>query len=55
MTFSIPAALARCSPSARAQIVASLPAEAVRVMNARFPEWAHGGQLAPAGEWRTWV
>jgi len=55
MKTPIPAALRRCGPEARAKIVAMLEPEAVRLLNLHFPEWAHGGQLAPAGDWRTWV
>jgi len=62
MTNSIPAALKRCDPDAAAEIVAALPAEAVRLLNRHFPEWAHRGQAEPRacagsgpGEWRTWV
>ena len=55
MNPSIAAALARCDPSARAALLATLEPEAARLVNAWFPEWAHGGQLAPAGDWRTWV
>ena len=55
MSGSIPAALERCGPLARAKIVASLTPQAVRVMNRHFPEWAHSGQLEPPGDWRTWV
>jgi phage terminase large subunit-like protein len=55
MGNSIPAALRRCDASVRAAVVASLEPQAARLVNAWFPEWAHGGQLAPAGDWRTWV
>jgi phage terminase large subunit-like protein len=55
MTDSIPAALGRCSPSVRAQIIASLPPRSLRLLNRHFAEWAHIGQLQPPGEWRTWV
>jgi hypothetical protein len=50
MNSSIPAALARCAPSARAAIVASLSPPQVRLLNRYFPEWAHAGQLEPPGD-----
>ena len=33
----------------------ALPGYLARAYNAHFPTWAHTGQLAPAGDWRTWV
>ncbi len=55
MSGSIPAALARCDLETRARIVASLTPAAARALNRHFPEWAHAGQIEPAGAWRTWV
>ena len=48
-------ALAECGEEEQAAILASLPPRAVAALNAHFPEWAHEGQLAPPGAWRTWV
>ena len=47
-------------PALRERVVRSLPEHQLRAMARSFPEWAHGGQLAPAatatgGDWRTWV
>jgi len=33
----------------------AVPAEIVQAANRAFAEWAHAGQVAPEGDWRTWV
>lgn len=51
----LPAALAALPPCALDRVVASLPEHLLRDWHAAFPEWAHAGQVAPDGDWRTWV
>ena len=51
----LPAALAALPSSALARVVGSMPEPMLRDWHAAFSEWAHGGQLAPDGDWRTWV
>ena len=38
-----------------AAMVANLTEEERFALEAHWPSWAHGGQLPPAGDWRTWV
>ena len=57
---TIPEILHSADPALRERIVRSLPEAQLRAMARSFPEWAHGGQLAPAAtatgdDWRTWV
>ncbi len=52
---AIPKILLGCTPAERAALVRSLPEPHAEWLNWAFGEWAHGGQLAPAGDWRTWV
>ena len=52
---TIPTLLHGLTPAVRERLVASLPAHQLRALARAFPEWAHSGQLAPAGDWRTWV
>src|SRR5688572_15961248 len=52
---TIPEILLGCDAAEREAIVRSLPPEWARAANRKFAEWAHGGQAAPAGAWRTWV
>ena len=47
-------------PALREKVVRSFPEAQISAIARAFPEWAHGGQLAPAstpegGDWRTWV
>ena len=47
-------------PALRERVVRSFPEAQISAIARAFPEWAHGGQLAPAstpegGDWRTWV
>lgn len=52
---TIPALLGSTDPALRERIVRSLPERQLRALARAFPEWAHGGQLCPAGAWRTWA
>jgi len=52
---NIPAVLADCHPSARAEIIRALPDAHVLKLGLHFPEWSHEGQRCPEGDWRTWV
>jgi phage terminase large subunit-like protein len=52
---TIPEILFGCDEAERAALVRSLPAPDAEALCRAFGEWAHGGQLAPAGDWRTWV
>ncbi|MGI4730436.1 MAG: DNA-packaging protein [Janthinobacterium lividum] len=42
-------------PEKQAVLVRSLPEPMLRRWIGEFGEWAHDGQSAPAGDWRTWV
>jgi phage terminase large subunit-like protein len=53
--IAIPDLLRGCPPAERAALVAALPEPDARALNHAFQEWAHSGQLAPPGDWRTWV
>jgi len=44
-----------CDEAEEEALVRSLPDEWVRALGRAFGEWAHRGQLAPGGDWRTWV
>jgi phage terminase large subunit-like protein len=44
-----------CTPAEREAIVRALPEHRVQAANRAFAEWAHRGQTAPEGDWRTWV
>jgi hypothetical protein len=52
---TIPEILLGRDPAAREALVRSLPDERARALARAFAQWAHGGQLAPAGDWRSWV
>ncbi|HYD25890.1 MAG TPA: terminase family protein [Croceibacterium sp.] len=52
---TIPDILLGCDAAGRAALVRSLPGPAALALDRAFAEWAHGGQLAPPGDWRTWV
>lgn len=52
---TIPDALLGASPASCEALVRSLPARELRALARAFGEWAHPGQLAPPGDWRTWV
>jgi phage terminase large subunit-like protein len=52
---TIPDVLLGCTPAERAALLQGMPEERVRALARAFGEWAHGGQLAPLGDWRTWV
>jgi phage terminase large subunit-like protein len=52
---TIPEILLGCTAAEQETLLRSLPAPAVRALNRAFGEWAHDGQGAPAGDWRTWV
>lgn len=47
--------LGRMRPADRAALVATMLEEVLRRWAESFGEWAHDGQTAPAGDWRTWV
>ena len=49
------ARLLRANPDVRRRALAGLSDEEQRVLAGHWPGWAHRGQLAPAGEWATWV
>ncbi|WP_174298863.1 terminase large subunit domain-containing protein, partial [Sphingomonas bacterium] len=49
------ATLLRLPPEEQAAVVRSLPDGHLRRWAREFGEWAHDGQAAPAGDWRTWV
>jgi hypothetical protein len=36
-------------------VLRSLGEPLAEALNWTFAEWAHGGQVAPSGDWRTWV
>ena len=53
---TIPKILLRRKHRARREaVVRSLPEPMAKALNRAFAQWAHGGQVAPAGDWRTWV
>ncbi len=57
---TIPALLRSADSALREGLVRSLADDKVRALERAFPEWAHGGQVAPlstpaGAEWRTWV
>jgi phage terminase large subunit-like protein len=52
---TIPDILLAHGPGERELLVRAMPDELVRAGNHAFPEWAHGGQVAPGGDWRAWV
>src|SRR5687768_13920837 len=52
---TIPKILHGCSDAERQTLVRSLPPPATLAIHLTFAEWAHGGQVAPADAWRTWV
>ena len=52
---TVPDILRKCEPAERAALVRGLPDELAGAALRAFGEWAHGGQMAPAGDWRTWV
>ncbi len=47
--------LADLAPDKAARAVRAASDHAVLGANGYFPEWAHDGQEAPAGDWQTWV
>jgi phage terminase large subunit-like protein len=52
---TFPEILLGVDSAGRETLVRSLPDERVLWLNQAFGEWAHDGQVAPAGDWRTWV
>jgi phage terminase large subunit-like protein len=42
-------------PELEAQVMRALTPKERDGWTADWPEWAHPGQLAPSGDWRTWV
>jgi phage terminase large subunit-like protein len=52
---AIPETLLGCDGAEREVLVRSLPGLTALALDWTFGEWAHGGQVAPAGDWRTWV
>jgi len=42
-------------PELEAQVMQGLNIVERDAWTAHWPEWAHPGQLAPAGDWRTWL
>jgi phage terminase large subunit-like protein len=52
---TIPDLLLGADPAGREALLRSLPEHRLRAVARAFGEWAHGGQLAPPGNWRTWV
>ena len=48
-------ALAKRPPLERAWVVARLTEPQKRTLATFWPAWAHEGQRAPDGEWRTWL
>lgn len=41
--------------SVREQALCAMPGRELRALDGDFRQWAHAGQAAPEGEWRTWV
>ena len=52
---TIPDVLLRFSATERHTVVRSLPDGHARTLAGTFATWAHEGQVAPDGAWRTWV
>src|SRR6187549_2797099 len=52
---TIPEILMERDIDERELIVRSLPGELAEAGNRAFAEWAHAGQVAPSGDWRSWV
>jgi phage terminase large subunit-like protein len=52
---TIPTALRRLPPRARATLLNRLHERKLRALARDFPTWAHPGQLPPSGDWRTWL
>jgi phage terminase large subunit-like protein len=42
-------------PAARARVLQGLDAGEAAAWDGAWGEWAHAGQVCPAGKWRTWV
>ena len=53
--LNLPAALAALPSCVQERVIRSLPETLLRDWAAAFPAWAHEGQVAPAGDWRSWV
>ena len=47
--------LASLPPEERSRILATLDPDELAFLEHHFPFWAHPHQLAPEGDWRTWV
>ena len=47
--------VAGLSASEREALVRSLSGDEAAAVAAHWPSWAHDGQCAPGGAWRTWV
>jgi hypothetical protein len=57
---TIPQILRGLPPARREALLRLMPEHELVAGNRHFPEWAHGGQVAPlalddGGDWRTWV
>jgi len=52
---TIPDILLGRDPAEREALVRALPAGHAGALCRAFAEWAHAGQVAPQGDWRTWV
>lgn len=53
--LNLPAALAALPSRVQERVIRSMPETLLRDWAAAFPAWAHDGQVAPAGDWRSWV
>ena len=52
---TIPEILLGRTPAEREILLRALPEHRVQAANRAFAEWAHRGQVAPEGDWRSWV
>jgi hypothetical protein len=46
---------AALDPRQRAALMRALDGDEGEGWDGAWAEWSHGGQVAPAGDWRTWV
>lgn len=51
----LPTPLAGKPPHVQERVIRSMPEATLRDWAAAFAAWAHRGQVAPEGDWRTWV
>lgn len=53
--LNLPTTIAALPSCVQERVIRSMPETLLRDWAAAFPAWAHDGQVAPAGDWRSWV